>query len=180
MKREDISAALSGIDEKYIEEAADLPAHRRTRSWTKGLVSLAACLAVVLSLGLYHSYLDRSMKTEEISQSDGSAPTAGALPGIQNTEEAQTQMVLVAKLRVERELENGFMATLTEPVTGYEAGTRVEVQAAEKEQEPDPYKGCAEVASVPEGALVEVEVVGFTRIQETIIFEVSRVTILEN
>ena len=126
MNRKDISNALNGIDEKYIEEAAeDLPAHRRVWSWRKGLISLAACLAVVLSVGLYRSYLCQGMKAECGSNMESQTEESGAPSDCVMTEKEGSTIVV----KVQGELTEGFTGDImeTEYEDCYPVGTQVQV-----------------------------------------------------
>lgn len=126
MNREDISNALNGIDEKYIEEAAeDLPAHRRVWSWRKGLIPLAACLAVVLSVGLYRSYLYQGMKVECGSNMEPQTEESDA-PSDCVTAEKEGSTIVV---KVQGELTEGFTGDIveTECEDRWPVGTQVQV-----------------------------------------------------
>lgn len=126
MNREDISNALNGIDEKYIEEAAeDLPAHRRVWSWRKRLIPLAACLAVVLSVGLYRSYLYQGMKAECGSNLEAQVEGSDAPSDCVMTETEGSTIVV----KVQGELAEGFTGNIveTECEDRYPVGTQVQV-----------------------------------------------------
>ena len=71
MKREDISNALGGIEDKYIQEAAEGPSTQRRPVLTlvKKWLPAAACIVLVAGIGL--SMLGGPTK------SDGAAPEAG-------------------------------------------------------------------------------------------------------
>lgn len=180
MKREDISTALGGIDDTYIEEAAELRSARRpVRRWARVLVPMAACLAVVFSLGLYRSYLYRGMKAE--GPDDGPVVgESGTWTGSAESGEGQPESEWTVKVRVEQPLEDSFLAVLTEPALGYEAGTRVEVRLRETEQDPDAHESNREELPIPAGTLVEATVIGFTQTPEKLVVETDHVTILEN
>ena len=103
MKREDISAALSGIKTEYIEEA-ERESIRSVYHWKGKLALLAACLACVVGL----SMLGVSIKNESAAPETGgscSAPT-------DNTEAAsgESSSVTVKLLGME---ESGLRAVIT-------------------------------------------------------------------
>ena len=123
MKREDISAALSGIKTEYIEESEDYSI-RKGHHWKGKTVLVAACLACVVGLTLYLPGLLPEMPEE--------SGTANMAP-----ESAPAPLV-----RLEERTPKGFSAVLLEEYSGHPTGTEVEVRfrsdlaVQEKEQEP--------------------------------------------
>lgn len=143
MNREEISNALNGIDEKYIEQAADdLPVHRQTRSWAKRLIPLAACFAVVLSVGLYRTYLNGSLKQESVAGNEQSGESAAPSDQVASSggTEGRTSTVVV---KVQGDLVDGFTGAVVETDGGsrYPVGTKVQVYFKEHDAQTESYEG---------------------------------------
>ena len=91
MTREEISAAVGGIEDKYIEEAAVLPSKKPLAFDVKRkLLPLAACLVLLAGLALYQPWLNSGMKKEdsEFATGESEAPAPEAvmpveLPSVQ-------------------------------------------------------------------------------------------------
>ncbi len=124
MRREDISAALGGIDQQYIEEAAEeegLCPHRQTHR-PRGLAALAACLALVLTIGLWQG--NRLAAPASGAGEPGDMPTAeGAVP-------TERSMIL----RIEGWEGDYLRCTVVDPLEeiDYPEGTEVQIQLGEE------------------------------------------------
>lgn len=144
MNREEISNALNGIDKKYIEEAADdLPVHRRPRSWAKRLIPLAACFAVVLSVGLYRTYLERGMK-EEAGLAANTAPGETDAPfDDADRSEVTGECISTVVVKVQGNLIDGFTGAVleTEQADRCPVGAKVQVYVKGYDSEADSSEG---------------------------------------
>ena len=126
MKREDISAALSGIKTEYIEEAGK-ESIRTVYHWKGKLALLAACLACVVGL----SMLDVPTKNESAAPETGgncSAPTSNT-----ETVSGEGSSVTVKLLGME---EGGLRAVITGPpaTERFPVGTEVFLDLSETAQ----------------------------------------------
>ena len=103
MKREDISAALSGIKTEYIEESEDYSI-RKGQHWKGKTVLVAACLACVVGLSMLGGPGKNESAAPEAGGAD-SAPTAGT-----ETASGESSSVTVKLLGME---EGGLRAVIT-------------------------------------------------------------------